>query len=398
MRRPRTLLILSFTILVGTLVAAGMPGSLRLAAFADIPPRLSNQEFWKLTEDLSEPDGTFRSDNVLSNEMVFPQLLPEVIARTKPGGVYMGVGPEQNFTYIVAMRARIAFITDIRRANLHMLLMYKALFELSADRAEFLSRLFNKPRPAGVSKASPIHDLMTAYWNVETGDEPAYAANLAAIQGHLTKAHGFPVSQEDLDGVARAYRVFHWYGPRINYSASLSLTPLGGGNAATYFDLMTQTDANGQGLTYLGSEEKFGYIKDLQARNLIVPVVGNFSGPKAIRAIGAYVKSRGATVTAFYVSTVEPYLRRDGSLPAFCASVATLPMDDASVFIRPGNVANLGATAAAVAPLPPGTPRLGTYQIGVIVPLASGCGYSAAAQPELRSSNFERRTAKLATA
>jgi hypothetical protein len=138
--------------------------------------------------------------------------------------------------------------------------------------------------------------------------------------------------------------------------------------------LMTQADANGQALTYLGTEEKFAYIKDLENRNLIVPVVGNFSGPKAIRAIGTYLKSRGATVAAFYVSTVEPYLRRDGSLPAFCENVATLPMDDASVFIRPGNVANLGATGAVIAPPAPGVPRLGTYQIGVIMPLATGCG------------------------
>jgi hypothetical protein len=374
MRLPRFLRVLAFTALTGTLVAGGPAGGPGPASTADIPARLSNQEFWQLTEDLSEPDGTFRSDNVLSNEMVFAQLLPDLLARTKPGGVYLGVGPEQNFTYIVAMRARIAFITDIRRANLHLLLAYKALFELSADRAEFLSRLFNKPRPAGLSKTSSISELMTAYWSVETADETAYAANLSAIQRHLTTTHGFSISPEDLDGIARAYRVFHWYGPRINYSASLNLTPLSGGNAATYFDLMTQADANGQPLTYLGTEEKFAYIKDLEARNLIVPVVGNFSGPKAIRAIGAYVRSRGATVAAFYVSTVEPYLRRDGSLPAFCANVATLPMDDGSVFIRPGNVANLGATGAVLTPPPPGAPRLGTYQIGVIMPLATGCG------------------------
>ncbi len=286
MRWPRFLLVLAFTAFTGTQLAGGPAAGRGRDVAADIPARLTDQEFWQLTEDLSEPDGTFRSDNVLSNEMVFARLLPDLLARTKPGGVYMGVGPEQNFTYIVAMRARIAFITDIRRANLHLLLVYKALFELSADRAEFLSRLFNKPRPAGLSKTSSIAELMTAYWGVETADETAYAANLDAIQRHLTKTHGFPISQEDQDGIARAYRVFHWYGPRINYSASLNLTPLSAGNAATYFDLMTQTDANGQPLTYLGTEEKFAYIKDLEARNLIVPVVGNFSGPKAIRAIG----------------------------------------------------------------------------------------------------------------
>jgi hypothetical protein len=370
MRVGRVLLLVP---LVLTLAIGASSARLGGASAVDLPARLTDQEFWKLTEDLSEPDGTFRSDNVLSNEMVFARLVPELVARTTPGGVYMGVGPEQNFTYIVAMRARIAFITDIRRANLHLLLMYKAVFELSADRAEFLSRLFNKPRPAGLSRTSTINQLMTAYWGVDTADETAYAANLEAIQRQLTKTHAFPISPDDQAGVARAYRAFHWYGPGMNYSASLTLSPLSAGNAATYVDLMTQTDAGGQPLTYLGTEEKFAYMKDLEAKNLIVPVVGNFSGPKAIRAIGAYVKSRGATVAAFYVSTVEPYLKRDGSFPTFCASVATLPMDDASVFIRPGNAANLGAGGAGVPPPAPGASRLGTYQIGVIVPMKNGC-------------------------
>jgi hypothetical protein len=114
-------------------------------------------------------------------------------------------------------------------------------------------------------------------------------------------------------------------------------------------------------------------MKDLEERNLIVPVVGNFSGPKAIRAIGEYLTSRKVNVSAFYVSTVEPYLKRDGSFPNFCANISTLPMDDASVFIRPGNAANLQNSGFPVAPIDPNTPRLGSYQIGVVVPMKTGC-------------------------
>jgi hypothetical protein len=344
-----------------------------LATPAGIPSRLSDKEFWKLTEDLSEPDGTFRSDNVLSNEMVFAQLLPAFLAKVKPGGVYLGVGPEQNFTYLVAMKARLAFITDIRRDNLHLHLLYKAIFEMSADRADFLARLFNKPRPSGLSKTTPVADLITAFWNVPTADEAAYTANLHAIQRHLTTKRKFPMTQADLDGVARVYRAFHWYGLEMNYSASLQLTPLAGRSAATYADLMVQAGATGEPLTYLGTEEKFAFIKAMQSKNLIVPVVGNFGGPKAIRAIGAYLKERGVTVSAFYVSTVEPYLKRAGTFETFCASVATLPLDESSIFIRPGNLQNLTATGAPIAPQSPTAPRLGTYQIGVVMPIATGC-------------------------
>jgi hypothetical protein len=343
---------------------------------ADLPDRLADQDFWKLTEDLSEPDGTFRSENLLSNEMAFARLLPELLAKAKPGGVYLGVGPEQNFTYIAALRSRMAFITDIRRGNLHVLLMYKALFELSANRADFISRLFTKPRPAGLMVSSTAQEIMEAFWNVPTASQTTYDANLDAIQKHLTRTRSIPLPPADLEGVARAYKAYYWYGPAMNYSATTSLT--GGGGGATYRDLMSQADQNGRGLTFLASEEKFNYIKDLFARNLIVPLVGNFSGPKTIRAIGDWVRSRGATVSAFYVSTVEPYLRRDGSFPTWCGNVETLPVDDASVFIRPGNVQNLGATLSAeqrqaMIDSLRNVPPIGIYQTGVIVPIKGGC-------------------------
>lgn len=308
-----------------------------------LPPSLSDEEFWRLTGGLSEPDGSFGSDNLLSNEMHFASIVPGVVARTKTGGVYIGVGPEQNFTYIAAMKPRIAFITDIRRGNLHLQLMYKALFELSADRAEFVSRLFTKPRPVGLTSSSSATELMNALWDTHSADETAYAANLLALQNHLTRTHSLPLSPDDLDGIARVYRAFYWYGPRINYLANTSLTPppsnmdgtllaLAGG--PSYRDLMIQSDVAGHELSYLASEEKFAYLQGLERRNLIVPVVGDLSGPKALRAVGAYVRGHGATVSAFYVSNVEAYLRMHKSWPAFCANVATLPLNAASLFIR----------------------------------------------------------------
>jgi hypothetical protein len=327
----------------------------------DLPARLTDQEFWRLTDELSEPNGAFTSDNLLSNERVFSRLVPDLIARAKPGGVYLGVGPEQNFTYMAALRPRIAFITDIRRGNLHLQLMYKALFELSADRAEFISRLFTKPRAAGVSAASSVTDLMNAYWDVFTADEAAFTANLQAIHRHLTKTHTFPLSTEDLDGIAAVYRAFYWYGPSITWSARVALTPplpppvttFTGGTVvirvggATYRDIVTQTDTSGQGLSFLATEDTFAFVQDLQRKNLIVPVVGNFAGPKALRGVGAYVRDRGATVTAFYLSNVESYLQRAGTWTDFCANVATMPLDEASVFIRPSAAGNASVRLAA---------------------------------------------------
>jgi len=337
------------SVLLPTLLLTGSLTGLAGYAPPDLPERLTDQEFWSLTESLSEPNGSFQSDNLLSNELVFARMVPDLIASTKPGGVYLGVGPEQNFTYIAAIRPKIAFITDIRRGNLHMHLMYKALFELSKDRVEFVSRLFTKPRPDGLGPGSSVTDIMNAYWDATTSDEATYGANLAAIHAHLTATHKLPLSTEDLAGIARVYRTFYWYGPAMTYAASTSLT-LAAARGTTYRDLMTQGDANGQGPSYLGSEEKFLFLKDLERRNLVVPVVGDFAGPKALRAVGAYIRDHGTTVTAFYLSNVEQYLRRANSWPAFCSNVATFPIDDASVFIRPS-----GSNFTFVnGPLPPG--------------------------------------------
>jgi hypothetical protein len=337
--------------MVPLLAALAVATSIGVAAPIDLPGRLTDQEFWRLSRDLSEPDGSFQSDNLLSNEVVFGWLVPELAARAKPGGVYMGVGPEQNFTYIAATKPGMAFITDIRRGNLHLQLMYKALFEISKDRAEFVSRLFTKPRPATLTASSTVLQIMNAYWDVFPADEAAFKANLADVQSHLTKTRRIPLERADLDGIAKVYRAFYWYGPGMNYSARtyLSTPPAPRNGYGTYWAMMTQTDLSGEPFGYLASEERFAVIKDLQARNLVVPVVGNFSGPKALRAIGAYLKGRGATVSAFYLSNVESYLQRDGSWGRFCANVATLALDDSSVFIRPATVRIVTASPDAAA-------------------------------------------------
>ncbi|HUK32675.1 MAG TPA: hypothetical protein VLV86_02125, partial [Vicinamibacterales bacterium] len=109
-------------------------------------PALSDQEFRTLITGLSEPGGTFVTDNILSNEIAMQDVLPE-LERTHRGA-YIGVGPEQNLTYITALKPSIAFVVDLQRGNLLLHLMYKALVEMSTDRADFLSRLFARPRPS----------------------------------------------------------------------------------------------------------------------------------------------------------------------------------------------------------------------------------------------------------
>jgi hypothetical protein len=213
--------------------------------------------------------------------------------------------------------------------------MYKALIEQSSDRADFISRLFSKKRPPGLGPASSVVDLFSAFARVPTVED-LYRLNVAAIRSALFERHKFPLSADDLEQIERIYFAFFWDGPGIRYSAStVGFGGRGfGGNFPTYEDLMMQTDWDGKHWSYLASEEKFQALKALQERNLIVPVVGNFAGPRALRAVGRYIRERGATVSAFYVSNVEQYLFQDGTWEAFAENVATLPVDDRSTFIR----------------------------------------------------------------
>lgn len=304
---------------------SGLPGS------DSLPVRLADQEFWKLSAESSEPDGWFRSDNLLSNEVGLQYVIPELIRTASSGAVYMGVGPEQNFTYIAALKPKMAFIVDVRRGNLQLHLLYKALFEMSADRATFVSRLFSRKRPDGLKSSSSAQEIFAAFAKVE-GTEALYKENLKAVEDHLAKKHGFTLSPTDLEGINYVYHAFFWYGPDIQYWSTGGR--FGRGFRATYADLMTATDMEGTPRSYLADEGRFATLKDLESRNLLVPVVGNFNGPKAIRAVGAWVRAHGAKISAFYLSNVEQYLSQEGTWNAFCGNVATLPLDDTSTFIR----------------------------------------------------------------
>jgi len=329
----------TIAVLAWTLASRATPAIDQIAT--GLPAQLTNQEFWALSQDSSEPGGYFRAadiTNLTSNELWFQHVIPELVARVKPGGVYLGVGPEQNFTYMTALRPRMAIIFDIRRGNLDLQLMYKAMFELSPDRAAFVSMLFAKPRPAGLGPSSTVGEIFRAFGGSETS-QTLYSRNLEAIKRHLTQTRALPLPARDLEGIDAVYRAFFFGGFYVRPSPS-------------YWDLMTATDGTGAMRSYLATEPAYAWLRDLQMRNLVVPVVGDFGGPKAIRAIGAYLKARGATATAFYLSNVEQYLSQDGRWNAFCGNVAALPLDASSSFIRSssggggGFVNSLGAMAA----------------------------------------------------
>jgi len=295
-----------------------------------LPSELSDQAFWALISDLSEPGGSFGSENFVSNERSFQHVLDELPKGRQPASAYIGVGPEQNFTYILALKPQIAFIVDIRRQNLVQHLMYKALFELSADRAEFLARLFSRARPEGLGRAATVEVLFDAFEG-GSADPKQFEENLQTIAEHLKTAHGFKLTGTDELMLQRVVWAFAAGGPYLTY-AGPRFTP--GGVYPTFREIMSETDKTGAHRSFLASEENFLAIRALHKKNLLVPVVGDFAGPVALRGVGQYLRERNATVSSFYTSNVEQYLFQTTAWRGFYANASTLPVNANSVFIR----------------------------------------------------------------
>jgi hypothetical protein len=340
----------------------------RVALAADtLPERLSDEEFWRIATEFSERAGTFQSDNLLSNERWFQHVLPSLVQRAKQDRVYVGVGPEQNFTYIVALKPKMAFIVDVRRGNFDFHLMYKALFEMSADRAEFVSRLFSRPRPEGVTAKSTAEDIFAAIAN-EQATDTLYSRNMRAIVNHLTKVHQFQLSSADILRMQHIYNAVYVYGPSIQYSTTTNagrrIT-----REPTYAELMKAVDQGGFEHSFLATEDAFLWMKKFETENRLVPLMGDFAGPKALRAVGQYLSERHATVAAFYLSNVEEYLKQDGKQTTFCENASTLPIDDTSTFIRSSRS---------------GTPDLGFELVSELAPMKSDLAACSAVN-EVRS-------------
>ena len=287
-----------------------------------IPSELSDEAYWKLVTGFSEPDGYFQLEIVTSNENTYQNPLPELTKTAKSGGVYLGVGPEQNFTYIAAMQPKLAFIVDIRRDMMLEHLMYKAVFEMSADRADFISNLFSRKRPADLMADAPVDVMFRAFVSVPA-DQKLADENLKAIMARLKTTHHFRLDEGDESRIRSIYLTFFEEGVATFRSSF---------GSPGYWSLMTRTDGSGKNWSYLVSKENYDRVRAMHRKNLIVPLVGDFAGPKTIQAVGRYVRDHDALVNVFYVSNVEDYISDRWS--TWLKNVAALPTDKSSVLMR----------------------------------------------------------------
>lgn len=313
-------------------------------AVAQAPRSLSDSAFAALVARLSEEGGFFDTDNLISNEDSY--LIPVSTLRKArvTGGAYVGVGPEQNFSYIATIRPNVAFIVDIRRDNLLEHLLFKAIFAESRGRVDYLSLLFGRTPPADTTgwSSRPV-DSLIAVVERSRPDSVAAARARTRVMARL-RVGRVPLSAADLETITRFHTIFIQAGPRLRFNT------FGRAPQPYYPDyrrLATERDRDGNQASFLASEALFQVMKSLEDRNLVIPVVGDFGGTRALSGIASWLRENNEQLSAFYTSNVEQYLFRDGGFAAFAASVARFPLAPNAVFIRSCFVCANGHPSAA---------------------------------------------------
>lgn len=283
-----------------------------------------------LSARLSEPGGFFDSDNLISNETSYEHVLGKMREMGVSGGVYIGVGPDQNFTYISKIRPKLAIIIDIRRDNLLQHLMFKALFTQAHNRIEYLCLFFGRPFPKTKGWEQRGLKELVDYIDNTPPDQKLFDRTRAELMRSI-QGFGFALTQSDVDTITKIQKAFFGSGLDIRYSSHYkpprSIYP-------TFRELLLEQDLSNNVQNYLNSEDDFKFLKKLEEQDLLVPVVGDLSGPQALKAIGRYIAELKEHVSAFYVSNIEFYLSRQGTMDKFAENVKSLPIDDNSVMIR----------------------------------------------------------------
>ena len=280
---------------------------------------------------LSERGGFFDTDNLISNERSYLHVMPALRESGLSGGAYIGVGPDQNFSYIAQVRPAIAFIVDLRRDNVLLHLFFKALFSMSDTRADYLSLMFGRPIPTPLEEwRNASLDKLIAHVESSQLSDTAVTALLARVDDKI-KTFGVPLSDSDLTTINRFHRRFISAGLPLKFQttgrAPQSYYP-------TYRELLLETDRQGRRGNFLASEDDFQFVRSLERRDLVIPVVGDLAGSSALVEIGRLMTSRGDRLSAFYASNVEFYLFADGKFPLFVENLKQLPHTSRSLIIR----------------------------------------------------------------
>jgi hypothetical protein len=275
----------------------------------------------------SEPGESFLSDNLVSNETSYLGAATTLLSHQ--GGAYLGVGPEQNLSYIVFTRPEIALIVDLRRDNALLHLFYQAIFETASSREQFLGLLLGRPW-AGIPAPPSGSDATAVLRAVEqqAPDHPWFVERHAALRERI-QGYGLGLSPQDFEQVRQLHEKFFAHQLELRFE----LHQPSGRVYPTLAALLGARDNAGHG-SFLATEEGFGFVRSLERRHRVIPVVGNLAAPEPLGRIAAELRTRSLRVNAFYASNVEQYLMGTPAFDGWLQNLRLLPTDGSGVLIR----------------------------------------------------------------
>ena len=260
--------------------------------------------------------GPAGADNFVTNEDSFGRICGR-IGREVPTGVYLGVGPDQNLSYVAHARPSRAFVVDFRRKNMLVHLLHKALFTLADDRVGYLSRLMAR-------RIDP------------SADDPIAAAEAAEFEpSRLGKAVDEVRSALDPLGLLNAA---DW--PTL---ATIQARLAGPGLSARFLalpmyptvgQLIRKPDADGRPAHYLATEPLYRVVRDIQRLDRIMPIVGDYGAPGGLDRLAGWLKERGEHVSLVYISDVEDFLLRGGRFGPYVDNLNSLPIAEGAMIAR----------------------------------------------------------------
>ena len=278
-----------------------------------------DQALSRVVESLSEPDLGRTADNFVTNEDSFARVAGDLATR---GGVYLGVGPDQNLTYVAHARPRLAIVLDFRRRNALLHLLHKALFQLSADRASYLGRLIAR-RPDDLPD-DPTADAIVSAFDHRPMDRALLDRATREVEG-LLRPTGLVLESEWPDLAIIQAKLA---GPGLNARfLALPMYP-------TFGRMIASRDRPGQPAHFLAREDWYQAVRSIHLGDRLIPLTGDFAGAGAFPAIGRWLQDRALSVSVLYVSDVEFFLLRSGRFPAYVANLGRLPWLESAVLIR----------------------------------------------------------------
>lgn len=306
-------------------------------------PALSDEQFGRWVEQCSERSHDFISDNWVSNETAYADQFDFLRRTVSSNSVFIGVGPEQNFSYLAAVGFRYAFIVDIRRGNLLQHLYYKVLFEECPTPQQWLAALCSRPYDPGWQR-QPYAEWLDGVGRAQA--DPAQAAVfLERFRRRLAQLN-FATRESDWKFLARLQHEFAAKGLDVRFE--YRLPKAGEPTFPSFREVLSARDPAGQYGCFLADAAAYGRVRRMQQENRIIPVVGDFGGRKTFGEISNLLRRHNLKVGLFYASNVEFYLMPrqfpGAKMENFVWNLECLPTNAATLLLRTHKLDLPGAT------------------------------------------------------